>query len=121
LRTWQLGTWLRRRGFLSLAPACDLCGGSSRLGRHSENYADVQRALTICGACHLALHRRFRQPARWQATLRRLAQVPEWALAVSPNPIDLPRWLEATGAPVDPFDALRRINPHDSTIMRAMV
>lgn len=116
VRTWQLGTWLRRRGLLTLASACDLCGGSIRLGRHSENYADVQRALTICGGCHLVLHRRFRQPARWQAKLHQLSLVPEWALALSPEPIDLPQWLRATGAPSDPFDWLIKQFPGDRTI-----
>lgn len=116
VRTWQLGTWLRRRGLLTLAPACDLCGRSARLGRHSENYADVQRALTICGGCHLVLHRRFRQPSRWRKTLELLPQVPEWAIALSPTPIDLPLWLTSAGAPSDPFEWLRRQFPSDQTI-----
>jgi hypothetical protein len=116
VRTWELGTWLRRRGLLTPASACDLCGGSARLGRHSENYADVERAVTICGGCHLVLHRRFRQPNRWRVTLDRLPHVPEWALALSPAPIDLPQWLRSAGAPSDPFEWLRRQLPNDPTI-----
>lgn len=119
ITAWQLGTWLRRRGLLSVAPCCDLCGGSSRLGRHSENYADVQRAITICGGCHLALHKRFREPRAWCQKLSTLSHIPEWAAALSPAPIDLAGWLVATGLPVDPFKALQRQFPNDSSIVCA--
>ena len=120
VRTWQLGSWLQRRGLLSLAPACDLCRRSSRLGLHSENYADLQRSVTICGGCHLVLHRRFRQPTRWRETLDRLKRAPEWALALSPVPMDLPQWLASAGEPSDPFEWLRRQFPCDPTIETAM-
>lgn len=119
VRAWQLGTWLLRRGRLSVASCCDLCGGSSRLGRHSENYADVQRAITICGGCHLALHRRFRQPETWRQKLSALPSTPKWAIALSLTPIDLPGWLLSTGAPVDPFEELQRQFPNDSSIESA--
>ena len=119
VKTWQLGTWLRRRGLLTVAPACELCGRSSRLGLHSENYADVERSVTICSGCHLALHRRFRQPSLWGETLGRCPRAPEWALALSPIQFDLSQWLASVGAPTDPFEGLSRQFPLDKTIVRA--
>lgn len=93
IRTWQIGTWLRKHSLLSLAPRCDLCLGSSRLGRHSENYADIERALTICSGCHLSLHKRFRQPEAWRRKVKELEHAPEWALALSTTPFDMKDWL----------------------------
>lgn len=119
VRAWQLGTWLRRRGLLSIASCCDLCGSPSRLGRHSENYADIERAVTICERCHLALHKRFWQPEAWRRQLSTLQEVPEWAVALSPTPIDLPRWLSSIGAPSDPFEKLRKARPNDLSISSA--
>lgn len=119
VRAWQLGTWLRRRGLLSVAPRCDLCDRSSRLSRHSENYADVQRAITVCGGCHLALHRRFREPEAWRHKLSTLPSIPAWAIALSPTPIDLPAWLFSMGAPIDPFQELQRQLPNDNSIESA--
>lgn len=119
LTAWQLGTWLRRCGLLSLASCCDLCGGSSRLGRHSENYADIERATTVCGGCHFAIHKRFRDPAAWLQKLSALPDCPEWAIALSLTPIDLPGWLCSTGVPVDPFRELRRRFPNDCSIESA--
>lgn len=116
VRTWELATWLRRRGLFSLGARCDLCGQTERLGGHSENYADIQRTLTLCGGCHLSLHLRFRHPERWLKTLGRLPLVPEWARALSHDPIDLPRWLEATGAPTDALDWIARQFPSDVTV-----
>lgn len=118
VRTWQLGTWLRRGRGLTIAPACELCGRCNRLGLHSENYADIERSVTLCGVCHLTLHRRFRQPGIWRAALDRYPPAPEWAIAVSTSPFDLAQWLRSTGRPTDPFDWLQRQFPSDPTIER---
>lgn len=107
LRTWELGSWLRRRGKLFLGKACDFCGHDQRLGGHSENYADVERALTLCSGCHLTIHLRFKQPVRWRRALERLPTVPTWATALPSEPFDLSGWLAHNGHELDPLARLR--------------
>lgn len=106
VRTWELGSWLRRRKKLFLGNACDLCGHDRRLGGHSENYADVERALTLCSGCHLTIHLRFKQPVRWRKALDRLSTVPDWATALPSEPFDLAGWLALRGWPTDPLKRL---------------
>lgn len=120
VRTWELETWLLRRNLLRLAPKCDLCGNTNRLGGHSESYADIERTLTLCGGCHLALHQRFRQPTRWRNILDRLPLIPEWATALSSEPSNFAQWLEANGCPTDAFETLRQRFPSDETIILAL-
>lgn len=116
VQAWELVTWLRHRRRLLLGPCCDLCGDANRLAGHSENYADIERLLTLCSRCHLSLHLRFRQPRRWSTTLNRLPEVPDWANLLSSEPIDLKRLLALSGLPVDPFHHLRLRYPADKSI-----
>lgn len=120
VRTWQVVTWLRKRGFICLAPRCDLCQGSSRLALHSEDYADLERALTTCTGCHFSLHKRFRYPEAWRRKLSSLERPPEWALALDTNPIDLRDWLQSAGAPITALERLHRRFPDDRSITDAM-
>lgn len=101
--TWQLSTWLRRKGLLRLAPCCDLCGGKDRLGLHSEDYTDIERALTLCAGCHMALHKRFRVPEKWATLKGKGVGAQEWARALSASPYDLSRWLQHQGRRTDPL------------------
>ena len=97
VETWQVSTWLRREGLLRLASQCDLCGDRGRLGLHSEDYSDLERALTLCSGCHMALHRRFRWGDQWFRRLDRLHSIPSWALNLDVSKTDLRGWLERNG------------------------
>lgn len=116
VQAWELSTWLRRQRRLPVGPCCDLCGDANRLAVHSENYADIERLLTLCSGCHLSLHLRFRQPRRWSNTLNRLPLVPEWANLLSSEPVDLKRLLTLSELPVEPLHHLRRRYPSDRSI-----
>jgi hypothetical protein len=96
--TWQIGWYLREAGAFKLAPACDICGTSKRLGYHSEDYADLERSPTVCSSCHAAIHKRFYEPALWQVHLnaaRCKRSSPQWIDLLPAKNFDLAAWLTA--------------------------
>lgn len=120
VRAWELGSWLRSRKKLFLGDACDLCGHDRRLGGHSENYADVERALTLCSGCHLTIHLRFRQPRRWLNLLERVSTVPDWVALLPASPFDLAGYLSRHDRPLAPLHRLADRLPGDHSIKLAL-
>ena len=90
--SWQVGWLLRRLGALHIHGQCDLCGVTDGLTLHSEDYRDIERALTLCKPCHFAIHRRFRSPSIVRGRVG-FGLVPPWATALSATPFDLAGWL----------------------------
>lgn len=79
---------------------CEVCGESppGKVQAHLENYNDPTSWHAICKRCHMALHKRFRDPAGWLGLLDRIDvglagadghQVPGWVRALALTPVDL--------------------------------
>lgn len=67
----------------------------SHVGLHCESYADAWSPIPLCQACHLTVHRRFRQPHAWGRFQVRHCRprLTQWFELLPATPIDLATWL----------------------------
>lgn len=102
---------LRRQGIIAKPAACDICGKIERIGYHGEDYFDPFSMARLCFPCHMALHRRFKSPDKWQALLERNAASPfiEDFRALPMQEVDFAAWLRANTP--GPHDVVRRVWP----------
>lgn len=70
VRGWQITRVGGTMGLISWPNRCSICDAADRIGLHSELYGRPLLSQPICRSCHFHVHRRFRQPERWQAFLR---------------------------------------------------
>ncbi len=102
---------LRRRGIIARPAACDICGKTERIGYHGEDYYDPFSMVRVCFPCHMAIHRRFKSPEKWQALLEKNAHSPfiEEFRALPMQEVDFAAWLRANTP--GPHDVVRRVWP----------
>lgn len=63
---WKRVWVAQRMGLLPRPFVCSVCLRQTQRGHyHCEDYSRPLDAKPICQRCHLALHNRFRSPARW--------------------------------------------------------
>lgn len=99
---WQRQKWAQNAGLYPTMNRCTLCGrASSRVILHSENYAELWNAIPLCGGCHMAVHGRFKEPARWAGKLARHTCGNGRALfnLLPLTPIDVAGWLRDRNVP----------------------
>lgn len=88
IRGWQCQHWLRDRGHLPPfgSLTCSVCGIGHRVNVHLEDCFDPHHGgIPICGHCHRALHRRFKNPDGWRNVLLRNGRDLEvWAERLTP-------------------------------------
>ena len=102
---------LRRRGIIARPAACDICGKTERIGYHGEDYYDPFSMARVCFPCHMAIHRRFISPEKWQALLEKNAHshfIEEFR-ALPMQEVDFAAWLRANTP--GPHDVVRRVWP----------
>jgi hypothetical protein len=95
VRVWQLQGWAQDVGVLPKPKWCSVCGSGSHVGFHCESYADPWSAIPLCQSCHLAVHRRFREPETWvrfQVRHRRAGPT-QWFELLPVTEINLAGWL----------------------------
>lgn len=67
VRGWE-ATWIARKiGLLPWPEHCSICARGSGLGFHAELYGRPLLVKPVCRSCHFHIHRRFRNPDRWQS------------------------------------------------------
>jgi len=99
-RGGQLIGWLQAAGCLPRPTRCDICGSRERVGSHSETYAHVQRVVSICPACHRALHLRPWQWDAWRRIVDRAAVTGnEWFAVMPRHGIDIAQHLRDRWGP----------------------
>lgn len=88
IRGWQVSWWLRERGHLPpfKALTCSICRAGNFVNVHLEDYFDpYQGGIALCGHCHRALHRRFKNPDGWRnVLLRNGCDLEVWAERLTP-------------------------------------
>lgn len=100
---------LRRNGLIAAPERCDICGATSRIGFHGEDYFDPFSYAVLCFPCHMALHRRFKSSEKWQALLDRHSESP-WIEDYRTLPLeeyDLAGWLRMNTD--GPHDVAKRV------------
>ncbi len=102
---------LRREGIIEKPAACDICGKTERIGYHGEDYYDPFSMARLCFPCHMALHRRFKSPDKWQALLERNGASPyiDEFHALPMQEVDFAAWLRVNTP--GPHDVVRRVWP----------
>lgn len=106
VRGWQLIMWRIDNGWSSRGATCCISGQTDQLRLHSEIYYDWH-PYTLNQSIHLALHRRFKAPDRWQRIVARYAVTgEEWFARLSLVPVDLAGELRTLHGPqiADIFD-----------------
>jgi hypothetical protein len=94
---WRLARWLKNAGALSPPRCCSICSSEEKVALHGENYADLTRSPALCSRCHMALHRRFSLPARWQDIARcHVRRGDEWFALIPAEAYDLADYLRRT-------------------------
>ncbi len=102
---------LRQQGLIAKPTACDICGKTERVGFHGENSFDPFSLARLCFPCHMAVHRRFKSPEKWQALLERNSASPfiEDFHGLPMQEVDFAAWLRANTP--GPHDVVRRVWP----------
>jgi hypothetical protein len=68
---WQKLHIACKHGWIDWHQECSICGRTSSLHYHAENYFRPLVVEAVCRSCHFRIHRRWREPDVW---LRFLAQ-----------------------------------------------
>jgi hypothetical protein len=86
----QIIRFLVDNGWMAPAEVCSISGARSSVHYHCENYYEPWDAHPICRQFHLALHRRFRQPAAWVSIVAQYSRGQAcWYSALPKTPYDL--------------------------------
>ncbi|MFC3208345.1 hypothetical protein [Aquamicrobium soli] len=109
-REHQIQTWLMRGGLMPRPATCSMCGTSSDVAYHAEDYCDAWRMLQVCKGCHRILHSRHKMQFAWLDLINRHSRTGE-------------EWFCFT--PLDPLadfaGYLRRRFGPDYTLMRRSI
>lgn len=76
---WQQNRIGDLAGLLSPLGQCSVCEQRPADGRHGEIYFRPFALVDICRSCHARIHRRFSNPARWEAFLEEVVARDGWA------------------------------------------
>lgn len=93
IRGWKFTWWLRDMGIIPKYPKnCSICDATDGVNYHNENYAAPERVKPVCKKCHLAIHKRFKEPENWIAIVeqnRKSQDSQEWFTKLSLEEVDL--------------------------------
>lgn len=76
---WQQNRIGDIAGLLPPLGLCSVCEARPADGRHGEIYFRPFALVDICRSCHARIHRRFGNPARWEAFLEEVVARDGWA------------------------------------------
>lgn len=86
---WKRVWVARRMGLLPAPTTCSVCLTSTQRGQyHCENYSRPLEAKPICRRCHLALHKRFRNPDPWMKLVSSFQTPGCWFRQLTMDPIE---------------------------------
>lgn len=60
---------------------CSICGGTYKMGYHSEDYS-VVAPHAVCLRCHRLIHQRYKMPVEWGAHVARYQREGAWFSAL---------------------------------------
>ena len=75
---WQQNRIGDLAGLLPPLGQCSVCQKRPADGRHGEIYFRPFALVDICRSCHARIHRRFGNPARWEAFLEEVVARDGW-------------------------------------------
>lgn len=76
---WQQNRIGDLAGLLPPLGQCSICEKRPADGRHGEIYFRPFALVDVCRSCHARVHRRFGNPARWEAFLEEVVARDGWA------------------------------------------
>jgi hypothetical protein len=125
VRGWQLISWLGDNGWSHQSDLCCISGQSGKPSLHSENYYSWT-PYTLDHSIHMALHRRFKQPAPWLRIVDKFSTTgAEWFARLPMTPDDIAAPLRAKYGP-EIMDIFNRVPvppgvsiPHSQIYQRA--
>ena len=79
IKVWQINRVGDLAGLLPPLGQSSICDKRPADGRHGEIYFRPFALVDICRSCHARIHRRFGNPARWQAFLEEVVGRDGWA------------------------------------------
>lgn len=93
VKGWKLSRWLEMGGAIAKPDRCDICGATSSVSYHSEDYYDFRRVSKVCRPCHQLLHRRVKTEEDWIAWRNRITPYivtgEEWFAVMAPYEPDI--------------------------------
>jgi hypothetical protein len=85
IRGWQLVSFYRRNGWLTVKDICSVTGRVGGTQLHNEEYSRPWSALPVSRRAHTLLHTRARFPNAWHSFLETEAMVDSWVHRLSPR------------------------------------
>ncbi len=109
IEVWEKNYIGNQAGLLPPLGQCSACQKRPADGRHGEIYFRPFALVDICRSCHARIHRRFGNPARWEAFLEEVVARDGWAHSLLTVQIDREEalWIAAQDNWLDGIKNLR--------------
>lgn len=108
---WQKVVVARTLGLLPRTGKCEVCRVNDANGSHTEVYLRCMTTKPICRSCHFKLHRHFKDPERWLASIETVPAA-DWVYCLLTRQLTRSEMLEVAKEP-NVFAALASINQRE--------